>query len=143
MKMLAVACNERGRWQRGVTMVEFSLVASAFFMLIFGVIQMALADFAHTSVCAAAREAVRYAMVHGPSSANPATTAQIQQIAMNVAPSLNLQTNNITVSWPSDSNIPSQKDAQVTISYNYVFRIPFMSTVTLPLTSKSQMLVSQ
>jgi Flp pilus assembly protein TadG len=53
--MLAAACNERGRWKRGATMVEFGLVASAFFMLIFGVIQMALAVFAYNSVCAADR----------------------------------------------------------------------------------------
>jgi len=141
--MVAVSWGESRRWQSGVTMVEFSLVASAFFMLIFGVIQMALAVFAYNSVCAADREAVRYAMVHGPSSANPATTSQIQQVAMNVAPSLNLQTSNITVSWPTDSNIPSQQDAQVTISYNYKIHIPFMSTITLPLSSNSQMLASQ
>jgi Flp pilus assembly protein TadG len=141
--MLAAARYERRHWQRGATMVEFGLIASAFFMLIFGVIQMALAVFAYNSLCDAAREAARYAMVHGPSSANPATTSQIQQVAMNVAPNLNLQTSNITVSWPSDSNLPSLKDAQVTITYNYSFRIPFMSAVTLPLTSSSQMLVSQ
>jgi Flp pilus assembly protein TadG len=142
MKMPAAARYDR-RLQNGATMVEFALVASAFFMLIFGVIQMALAVFAYNSLCDAAREAVRYAMVHGPGSASPATTVQIQQVAMNVAPNLNLQTSNITVSWPSDSNIASLKDAQVTITYNYSFRIPFMSAVTLPLTSSSQMLVSQ
>ena len=143
MKTLAASRRSRRRWLAGATMAEFSLVAVALFLLIFGIIQMALAVFAYNTVCSADREAVRYAMVHGPSSANPATTSQIQQVAINAAPSLNLSTNNITVSWPSDANLPLKKDAQVKISYNYKFQIPFMSPVTLTLAATSQMLVSQ
>jgi Flp pilus assembly protein TadG len=143
MKALAASRWRRMRWLAGATMVEFGLVAVAFFLLIFGIIQMALAVFAYNTVCSADREAVRYAMVHGPSSANPATNSQIQQVAINAAPSLQLSTSNITVSWPSDANLPSIKDAQVKISYNYRFQIPFMSPVTLKLTATSQMLVSQ
>jgi Flp pilus assembly protein TadG len=127
----------------GVTAVEFALVATAFFMLIFGTIQMALAVSAYNSLSAAAREAVRYAVVHSPTSANPASTSQIQQVAISAAPALNLQTSNITVSWPSDTNIPSEDDAEVAISYNYRVKIPFMSAITLTLASSSQMLVSQ
>jgi hypothetical protein len=81
--------------------------------------------------------------VHSPTSANPATTAQIQQVAINAAIGVNLAITNVSVTWPADANLPSLKDAQVKITYNYSFRIPFMSPVTLALTSTSQMLVSQ
>jgi hypothetical protein len=85
---------------------------------------------------------VRYAMVYGPSSANLGTNSQIQQVAVNAAPSLNLSTSNIMVRWSSDANLPSKKDTQVKISYDYRFKIP-LSLVTLTLTATSQMLVSQ
>jgi Flp pilus assembly protein TadG len=131
------------RRQPAQTMVEFALGASLFILILFATIEMALAVFAYNTLCFAAREAARYAMVHGPNSPNPATTAQIQQVAINAAASVNLSATNITVSWPADSNLPSKQDAQVQISYNYNLQIPFLSSVTLKLTSTSQMLVSQ
>jgi hypothetical protein len=41
------------------------------------------------------------------------------------------------------SRLVTQKDAQVVVTYNYLLNIPFISTVTLSLTSTSKMLVSQ
>jgi len=131
------------RLQPGQTMVEFALAASLFLLMLFATIEMAQTVLAYNSLCFAAREAARYAMVHGPNSANPATTAQIQQVAINAAPSLTLNAGNISVSWPADSNLPLQQDAQVQISYNYKLQIPFLPTVTLKFVSTSQVLVSQ
>jgi Flp pilus assembly protein TadG len=125
----------------GQTMVEFALVASTFFLLLFGIIQMASAAYNYNAVCSAAREAVRYAIVHSASSS--ANIVQIQQIAMNVAPSLNLQPSNIQVTFPSDANLTLQQDAQVQVSYQYQLKIPFLSPLTLTLSSTSRMLLSQ
>jgi hypothetical protein len=105
--------------------------------------QMALTVYNYNIVCSAAREAVRYAMVHSPNSSNPATSAQIQQVAINSAVSLNSSNLSISVSWPADANLPLQKDAQVKVSYVYQLQIPFMTPVSLTLASTSQMLVSQ
>jgi Flp pilus assembly protein TadG len=127
----------------GQTMVEFAMVASVFLLLMFGVMQMALTVYNYNIVCSAAREAVRYAMVHSPNSSNPATSAQIQQVAINSAVSLNSSNLSISVSWPADANLPFQKDAQVKVSYVYQLQIPFMTPVSLTLASTSQMLVSQ
>jgi Flp pilus assembly protein TadG len=127
----------------GQTMVEFAMVASVFLLLMFGVMQMALTVYNYNIVCSAAREAVRYAMVHSPNSSNPATSAQIQQVAINSAVSLNSSNLSISVSWPADANLPLQKDAQVKVSYVYQLQIPFMTPVSLTLASTSQMLVSQ
>lgn len=140
---VASACFGRGRHRAGQTIAEFALAATALVLLIFGLIDMALLVYNYNTVCSAAREAVRYAIVHSPTGPNPATTAQIQQVAINYAPELNLAPSNITVSWPADSNLPSQDDAKVAISYNYKLSIPFLSARTLTLTSTSQMLVSQ
>lgn len=126
----------------GQAIVEFAMVATVFLLLFFGITEMGIVVYQYSSVCTAAREAARYAMVHSPANTqNPATTAQIQQIAIDHAPFLS--TANVSVSFPADPTLPGQKDAQVAITYNYTQQIPFMSPVTLTLTSTSQMLVSQ
>ncbi|HEY1850308.1 MAG TPA: TadE/TadG family type IV pilus assembly protein [Candidatus Binataceae bacterium] len=128
---------------RGQTMVEFAMVASVFLLLLFGIMQMALTVYNYNTVCSAAREAVRYAIVRSPTSPNPATTAQIQQVAINTAVGLNTSQLTIAVSWPADANLPTQSDARVKVSYQYQLKIPFFSPVTMTLASTSQMLVSQ
>jgi Flp pilus assembly protein TadG len=131
------------RWPAGQAAVEFALVATVFLLTLFAIMSLGLAVYKYNTLCSAAREAVRYAIVHGPTSVSPSTTAQIQQVAINQAPGLNLKTSDITVSFPADPNNSAQKDAQVKISYNYSPPIPFMRRVTLTLTSTAQMLVSQ
>jgi Flp pilus assembly protein TadG len=127
----------------GQAMVEFVLIATAFFLLTFGIIEMGLAVYTYNTISEASREAVRYAAVHSPTSANPATNAQIQQIAINAANGVNLTSSNVAVSWPADQNLPTMDDAEVQITYSYGISIPFMSATTVQLTSTSRMLVSQ
>ena len=125
----------------GQAMAEFAVVASTFFLLLFGIIEMAIVVFRYNTVSAAAREAARYAVVHNPTSLNPASTADIKAIAVSYAPFLS--TDEVTVTFPADPTLPTQKDAVVSISHNYTQTVPFMSAVPLTLTSSSQMLVSQ
>jgi Flp pilus assembly protein TadG len=136
------SCLQR-RNPAGQTFAEFAFVALVFLLLVFALMKMAEAVFAYATICEAAREAVRYAIAHSSTSPNPATNAQIQQVAINAAPSLGLTTTNISVTWPADSNLPSKTDAQITISYAYTLQIPMMSPIALTLTSTSRMLVSQ
>ncbi|HVC43343.1 MAG TPA: TadE family protein [Candidatus Binataceae bacterium] len=133
----------RKRHAAGQAMVEFAMVASLFLLLLFGIIEMALAAYNYNTVCAAAREAVRYAIVHSPTGPNPATTSQIQQVVYNYAVDLNPKQLTVNVTWPADANLPSQQDAEVQVSYQYQLQVPFHSPVTLTLASTSQMLVSQ
>ncbi|MGI9042492.1 MAG: TadE/TadG family type IV pilus assembly protein [Gemmatimonadaceae bacterium] len=54
------------RDETGASMVEFALVATiVFFPLVFGVVELGRQVFAKTTVTAAAREGVRFAIVHG------------------------------------------------------------------------------
>jgi Flp pilus assembly protein TadG len=50
----------------GQTMAEFAMVASVFFLLLFCIIEISYAVYNYNTVCTAAREAVRYAIVHPP-----------------------------------------------------------------------------
>jgi Flp pilus assembly protein TadG len=122
-------------------MAEFAAVATVLLLLLFGIMEMGVVVYRYTTVSTAAREAARYAMVHGPTSENPATAAQVQAVAVGYAPFLS--TTDVTVTFPADPTLPLQKDALVSISYNYTQAIPFMSAVPLTFTTSSQMLLSQ
>jgi Flp pilus assembly protein TadG len=128
----------------GQAITEFALVAPVFFLLLFGILQMGIVIYRYTTVGMAAREAARYAMVHSPTSENPAGSGNfptVQQFALNFAPFLN--TSDVVVKYQADPTATNQSDALVTITHNYTQQIPFMSAVPLPLTSSSQVLLSQ
>ena len=135
--------RKRPLWSGGQSAVEFSLVATAFLMMLSGVMMMGEAVLAYNSMSSAAEEAVRYAVANGPNSPVPATTLQIQQTAIKVAANVPLTTSNVVVTWPTDANLATRKDAKVVVSYDYPIKIPFMSKATLHLTATSQMMASQ
>ena len=134
------------RPQIGQAAVEFVMVASIFLMLTFAIIELAMVVYWYNSISHAARECMRYAIVHSPTGRNPATTSQIKSITVSYAdlPAPNqLTPSGVAVTWPADPNLPSEQDAQCTISLNYSLRIPFLPSKTLPLTATARMLVSQ
>ncbi|MGA7871913.1 MAG: TadE family protein [Candidatus Binatus sp.] len=122
-------------------MAEFAVAATVFLLVLFGIMEMAIAVNAYNDVSAAAREAARYAIVHSPTSAVPESDSTIAGIAVNYAPFL--AASDVTVSFPSDARIPAQSDALIQITHTYPLEIPFMPSVNLHLSASSQMLVSQ
>jgi len=69
----------------GTGAVEFALAAAAFLLLMFSIIEMALLVYSYNTISHAARECVRYAIVHSPTGPNPATAAQIQNVTIGYA----------------------------------------------------------
>jgi len=124
-------------------MAEFAVAATVFFMIFFALMEIGMAVLTSDALSEAAREATRYAMVHSSTSYDPATTAQIQQVAVNAVSNLNLSTGDVVVSWPSDPNYTGKTDIQVVVSYSYPLHVPFVSSITLPLSSTSRVLVAQ
>jgi Flp pilus assembly protein TadG len=105
-------------------------------VLLFAIIKMGTLVYRYNMVCSAAREAVRYAIVH------PADTTGIQNAAINSAPFLT--SSNITINTSvTDPNDSTKQDAKVTISYAYALQIPLISAISLTLASTSQMLLAQ
>ncbi|MGA7760277.1 MAG: TadE family protein, partial [Candidatus Binataceae bacterium] len=70
---------------RATGVVEFAMGATIFLMLMFAIIEMAMVVYSYNTISHAARECVRYAIVHSPTGPNPATTAQIKGIAVGYA----------------------------------------------------------
>lgn len=127
----------------GQTLAEFSGVATVLFLLMFGLMELGYAVYSYNTVSSATREAVRYAIVHSPTSADPATTAQIQQVAINYAVGLRLDRDDISVSWPTDPYDNKKSDVEIQINYPYRIQIPFLSPLSVNLSSTSRMMVSQ
>lgn len=63
--MLPICSGENATRETGQAMVEFALVAVFLFLLLVSIVQMILLMYAHTTLANAAKEGVRYAIVHG------------------------------------------------------------------------------
>jgi Flp pilus assembly protein TadG len=125
-------------YRRGQTMPELAIAATVLCILLFAIIEMGIVIYDYNMVCSAAREAVRYAIVH------PTDSSGIKNAAINSAPFLSASniTVNTSVTDPNP-NGATNKDAQVTISYPYTLQIPLVPSISLTLSSTSQMMRSQ
>ena len=134
------AATRRRRRQSGQSVVEFSLSALIVLTLILGTMNVGYGVFCYHTIAYAARAAVRYAVARGPNSPHPATNTEIQQAAVNAAVGVNLTTANVTVTFPTDPALTTMKDVKVVVSMPYSF---ILSSLTVPLSSTSQMLLAQ
>jgi Flp pilus assembly protein TadG len=126
----------------GQTAVEFALAASLLFMLMFGLMKLGFAVYSYNTISHTTRECVRYAVVHGPGSANPQSAAAIEQL-YEYAYMPGGAPLTVTVTFPQDPTFSTLQDAQCSISFNYKVQIPFLPSKTLTLTSTEHMILSQ
>lgn len=109
------------RASAGQTLVEFCICALVFFMLVFGVVDLARGVFAYNTIAHCAREGVRYAVVHGATSAYPIGTNNNDATLASVVTGFatGLQTNNLSVfsSWPSGNG--TGQVVNVTVCYTF------------------------
>jgi Flp pilus assembly protein TadG len=138
--------------RRGGSLVEFAIVAPVTFLLMLGLLIGGMGVFRYQQVAQLARDASRWASVHGTQYAqvtgNPAATAtDVYNNAISpYAAGLNLSNLTYSVTWnasnsPAHTNANGQKVANtVTVTVNYQW-IPeaYLSGVTLTATSVSVM----
>lgn len=124
--------------RRGTTMVEFGVIVTLLVFLIAGTVVMGLGVFRYLQLAHLAREAARYAIVHGTGYAqdtgNAAATSQsiYDNAILPNAAGLDLSALSYTVTWDqansadyasATSNPPGQPVANmviVTVSYQWV-----------------------
>jgi Flp pilus assembly protein TadG len=146
---VAARAGIRRRFAPGQSYAEFSLVALPCLFLLFGVIAFGYAMYTYNFVSDAARDAVRYAIVHGSHSLNPVTQTDIRNFVKNELKGLSAQQLTVSACWnpqngdcpgPAGNNAPGQVVAvKVTYDFQPVFGMP---SVVLPLSSSSQMVIS-
>jgi Flp pilus assembly protein TadG len=108
-------------------MVEFAVVAALiFFPIVFGIIEFGRLVWARNMVGAAAREGVRYAIVHGSESAAIADSAAV---AIYVEGRTGLAPIAVSTAW-TDPSKAAGETVTVTVKYTYspVVKIPGLLT---------------
>jgi len=138
-------------WSRGQTYAEFMMTVLPALSLIFGVISFAMTVYTWSFLSNAARDAVRYAIVHGSKSTSPATSDTIQTLVRSEAKGLTGSSITVSTCWnpkappnqcpgPTGNNTPGNV-VSVKVSYSFHPFYPF-NNVTLPLSSAAQMVIS-
>ncbi len=123
--------------QRGAAMVELALVAGAIFIpLMFGVVEIGRGIWAKSMVTAAAREGVRYAIVHGNQSGAIADSAAVANYVIGRTQLTGIK---VKPTWP-DGNKDYGSRARVQVTYSYVPVVAVIPAKTI--TSTSQQVIS-
>jgi Flp pilus assembly protein TadG len=117
---------------------------TAFLMLTLAIINMGSAIYAYNWVAYSAREATRYASVHGSTSSSPvgpSSYSALTSVVTNIANGLT-GTVSVTPTWSSNSNVPGNT-VNVKVQYQFSFVMPFMTLSPITLSSTSQMVIDR
>ncbi len=131
----------RNHRQRGAVALEFGLAFLLFFSVLYAIMEFGRIVASYNILSGAAREGVRYAIVHGSSSGSAASSSDIQNIVKNWAIGLDSSALNVTTTW-NPGNAPG---STVTVKASYTVA-PFTSLILkngITLNSTSQMVISQ
>ena len=120
---------------------EFALVSLGLLILIFAIMQSVAATNAYNFVTNAARDGARYAMVRGATSPSPCSANDVKNFVLAEAQGINTQAVTVTTTWSPNNNPGNTVKVKVVYAFAPLARIA--STVTLSLSSTSQMVVSQ
>jgi len=142
------------RYTPAQSSVEFAGAAIVLIILMFSIMEMALAILAYNTISFAASEGARYGSALPNTSQNASTgTPAVQAVVQAQAPSLGLTTAQIVVTWPTDTVLNNGRlDVSVQVNYSFVVSIPRMpwrslasqpASVTLPLTATAEIMCSQ
>ena len=142
--------NRRARrGERGQTVVEFALAATALFTLVFGIIDFGRALFTYDIVTNAARIGSRYAIVHGSAcslASCPATSAAIQSYVQSQVSGIATSQLSVTATWSNASGCtdPNYQGTNciVTVTVSYPFKLILFNR-SWTMSSSSQMVISQ
>ena len=121
--------------------MEGALVFTVFFVLIFGIMDFGRMVWSYTLISHAAREATRYAIVHGSASGHVASQSQIKDVVKNSAVGLDPASLSTTVTFTPDQSTGST--AKVSVTYNFSPIVPYMPGGPITLKSSSQMMIFQ
>lgn len=146
---------ERGclRSEEGAHLVEFALTLPILLGVIFGLMQVCLALYMHEYTSELAREGTRYAIFHGPTcktSGGASCTVTAAGVNSYVAglgwPNIGggaFNASNVSTTFPGTGGQLVGNPVVVTVTYQYPYKIPFVTSKTLSLTSTSQMTIVQ
>jgi Flp pilus assembly protein TadG len=135
--------------ERGSALVEFALAAPILLSLIFGLIEVCIALYTWQMVSEVAREGTRYAIVRGATcttASGASCTASAAAVNSFVSssnwPNIGGGTVSANTTFP-DGNQNAGSRVQVTASYTVPFKIAFVRTSPITMSSTSVMYILQ
>jgi Flp pilus assembly protein TadG len=151
-----VGLGRRARGESGQALVEFTLVAMVFFLIVFGIIDFARFFQSWVTVQHAAREGARYAITGRVDCDTYSDNRQgcIQYVAKQATTGLSGAPGNVTVSFKSwdypgytqehDGSAGDQCDAmEVKVDYDFTFAAPIigdvLGAVHIPIAGRERM----
>jgi len=127
--------------RRGSTLIESTLVATVFLVLLMGIADFGRLGFAYNSITFATHHAARWAATRGSGSGHPAATADVQSDVQANVVALDNTALTISVTWTPD-NHPGSK-VQVQTTYNFKPLLIPITSGTLALKSASMQVITQ
>jgi Flp pilus assembly protein TadG len=139
--LMRASRNKRRRARAlGQAATEFAMVVPLALTILFAIVEFGLIVHAYTFASNSARDAVRYAIVHGSTSSSPATSTDIQNFVW--AEAAGIDTSKLTITTTPASNWTPGSPVKVQVTYAFQPLYP-LSGVSLSLTGTAQMIVSQ
>lgn len=151
-RRLAGATCSRRKSQRGTVLAEFAIASAVTLTLIFGVIDFGRAVYTYHLVSDGARMATRYAIVNGVASCAGGTPDPLLAYVNAESPGITAASLSVTTTCPGQNtgctSMASPYNGsgclvKVTVSYSFHFAVPIVSQLVLPMSSTSQMVISQ
>ncbi|MGD1068193.1 MAG: TadE/TadG family type IV pilus assembly protein [Vulcanimicrobiaceae bacterium] len=138
--------------QRGQVLAEFAVASLAALLMFFGILDFARALYTYHLVAEGARLATRYAIVNSVAACAGTTPDPLQAYvagtAFGTTPSLLVVTTTCPGGNTGCSSTASPYNGtgclvSVTVTYSFHFIAPIVSLLVIPMTSRSQMVISQ
>lgn len=121
------------RGEAGAALFEMALVAGVIFLpMVFGIVEVGRGVWIKSTITSAAREGVRYAIVHGSESGAVADSAAV---ANQVIARSGLTGLTVRPTWPSGNKDPGSI-AQVRVEYTFVPLVPLFGSKLIASTSR-------
>jgi Flp pilus assembly protein TadG len=134
--------------ERGASLPETAIVMAVLLAVMFGIMDFGRALYTYGFVANAAREGARWAIVRGSKCTLldhcSAKSADVQTYVQSLSEgAMNASSIGATVQFPScgGSNAPGCV-AEVTVTYPFTFIAPFVSKLTIPMSSTSEMVIA-
>jgi Flp pilus assembly protein TadG len=137
------------RSEAGGSLVEFAITIPFMLSFIFGLMELCIACYTHELISEVAREATRYAIVHGATcitgsgSSCTASASSVNTYALATGlPNIGGGTLTPSTTYPDGGEAPGDR-AQVKVTYLFPLYIPFVSKTTLTMSATSTMCIIQ
>jgi len=126
----------------GTTMAEFALIAVPCLTLLFAIMSFAMALYCYDFVGYSARQATRYAMVHGSTATKVASSDDVKNYVNGlVVGVLDTKSLTVTTTWLPNNH----RGSVVTVTVGYTFKplTHLVSRMNITLSKTSAMVISQ